>query len=121
MRTPQRGLSLIGLIIVAAVLAFVAIMGFKLLPTYVEYFTIKRVITDLGNGVEVRGGTPKDVMNAFDRRAQIDNISSIRGADLEVNKVGDGFEVRANYTVQVKLFGNVSACLDFDAESSKRR
>jgi hypothetical protein len=113
----QRGVSLMGLLIVSAVLVFVAIIGFKLLPTYVEYFTIKRVITDLGNGAEVRGGTVKDVQAAFDRRAQIDNISSINGSDLEVNKTGDGFEVRAAYSVRVPLFGNVNACIDFDASS----
>jgi Tfp pilus assembly major pilin PilA len=115
----QRGLSLIGMIIVAAVLGFVAIIGFKLLPTYIEYFTIKRVITDLGNGVEVRGGTPKDVQTAFERRATIDNISSIRGSDLEITKSGDGFEVRTAYTVRVPLFGNVNACIDFEAESRR--
>jgi hypothetical protein len=113
----QRGLSLIGLIIICAVLAFVAIMGFKLLPTYIEYFTVKRVITDLANGVEVRGGSVRDVQLAFDRRAQIDDIRSLRGTDLEITKQGDGFQVRAAYSVQVPLFGNVNACIDFDAEA----
>jgi hypothetical protein len=110
----QRGLSLIGLLIVSAVIVFVAIIGFKLLPSYIEYFTIKRVVTDLAYGTEVRGGSVRDVQKAFDRRAQIDSISSIRGTDLEVTKVGEGFEVRAAYTVQVPLFGNVNACIDFD-------
>ena len=115
----QRGLSLIGLLIVSAVLVFVAIIGFKLLPTYIEYYTIKRVITDLAHGSEVRGGTVGDVQKAFDRRAQIDNISSIRGSDLEVAKQGDGFEVHAAYTVEVPLFGNVNACINFDAAAGR--
>jgi hypothetical protein len=115
----QRGLSLIGLLIVSAVLVFVAIIGFKLLPSYIEYFTIKRVVSDLANGTEVRGGTVHDVQKAFDRRAQIDNISSVRGSDLEVAKQGEGFEVHVAYTVQVPLFANVNACIDFDAEGGR--
>ncbi len=116
----QRGLSLIGLIIIAAVLAFTAIIGFKLMPAYIEYFTIKRVIQDLAEGREVRGGSPRDVQAAFDRRAQIDNISSIKGSDLEVSKSGDGgFQVAAAYVVQVPLFGNVNACIDFTAEAGR--
>ena len=111
----QQGLSLIGLLIISAVLVFVAIIGFKLLPAYIEYFTIKRVVSDLAHGYEVRGGAPRDVMYAFDRRATIDNITSIRGSDLEVTKQGDGFEVVATYSVHVPLFGNLSACIDFVA------
>jgi hypothetical protein len=113
----QQGLSLIGLIIISAVLVFVAVIGFKLLPAYIEYFTIKRVVSDLAQGREVRGGAPRDVMNAFDRRAQIDNISSIRGSDLEVTKQGDGFAVVATYSVRVPLFGNLNACIDFEASA----
>ena len=59
----------------------------------------------------------KDVTSAFERRASIDNVSSISGADLEVTKVGDGFEIIANWTTRVPLFGNVSACIDFEAKS----
>jgi Tfp pilus assembly major pilin PilA len=116
----QRGVTLIGLIIVSAVVALFAIIGFKLLPSYIEYYTIKRVIADLANGTEVRGGSVRDVQSAFDRRAQIDNISSIRGSDLEVVKQGAGsFEVAAAYTVQVPLFGNLNACIDFSAEAGR--
>jgi hypothetical protein len=113
----QRGLSLIGLIIVAGVVAFVAIIGFKLLPSYIEYFTIQRVVRDLSRSPELRGGTLKDVKSAFDRRAQIDNINSIKSEDLEITKEGEGFSVTASYSVKVPLFGNVSACLDFEARN----
>jgi hypothetical protein len=108
-----------GLLIVSVVIALVAIIGFKLLPSYIEYFTIKRVVTDLAAGREVRGGAARDVMAAFDRRATIDDIKSIRGSDLEVVKQGDGFLISADYSVQVPLFGHLSACMDFRAEAGR--
>ena len=113
----QRGLTLTGLIITAAVVVFFALIGFKLLPSYIEYLTIERIVKDLGHSPELRGGQIKDVQAAFDRRAVIDNISSIRGTDLEVTKLGDGFEIRANWATRVPLFGNVNACLDFEAKN----
>ena len=118
MRT-QKGLSLIGLLMVSGVLVFVALIGFKLLPAYIEYFAIKKAVTDIAHGPETRGGQASDVKKFFDRRATIDNISSITGNDLEINKVGDGFEIIASYTVRVPLFGNVSACIDFVAEAAR--
>ena len=113
----QNGLSLIGLLLISAVLVFVALIGFKLLPVYIEYFAIKKAVTDLASGAETRGGQVADVKKFFDRRATIDNITSIAASDLEVNKTGTGFEIVAAYTVQVPLFANVSACIDFAAEA----
>jgi hypothetical protein len=119
MRT-QRGLSLIGLMLVSAVIVVVALIGFKVLPAYIEYLAIKKAVTEIARAPETRGGQVRDVQLAFDRRATIDDIKSITGQDLEVSKVGDGFEVIASYSVQVPLFGNVSACIDFVAEGGRR-
>ncbi|MCC7549438.1 MAG: DUF4845 domain-containing protein [Burkholderiales bacterium] len=112
----QQGLTITGFLIVSAVLVFVAIMGFRLAPSYIEYFTIKRVVNDIA--MESRGGSVRDVISAFNKRAQIDDIRSLRGNDLEVTKTGEGFEIRAEYSVLVPLFANVSAQIDFVAENT---
>ena len=112
----QQGLTITGLLIVSAVLVFVAIIGFRLAPSYIEYFTIKRVVNDIAQ--ENRDGSVKEVMSAFDRRAQIDDIRALRGRDLDVSKTGEGFEIRAEYSVLVPLFANVSAQIDFVAENT---
>jgi len=113
----QRGLSLIGLLITSAVIVFFCLVGFKLLPSYIEYWTVQRIVADLGRSAELRGGTIGNVQNAFDRRATIDNVTSIKGRDLEVNKVGDGFEIATNWSTRVPLFGNINACLDFEVKN----
>jgi hypothetical protein len=97
----------------------VALVGFKLLPSYIEYFTVQRIVRDLSHAADMRGGSIADVQRAFDRRAQIDNVNVIKGTDLEITKQGDRFEINAMYSVRVPLFANVSACLDFDATSGK--
>ena len=119
MRT-QRGLSLIGLLLVSALVVVVALIGFKVLPAYIEYLAVKKAVTDLAASPETRGGQVRDVQLAFDRRATIDDIRSITGTDLEITKVGDGFGIVATYSVQIPLFGNVSARIDFVAEGGRR-
>src|SRR5262245_15456189 len=113
----QRGLSLIGLLLICALLVVVCLIGFKLLPAYIEYFTIKRVITDIAVGNEVRGGTVRDASNAFTRRAQIDDITALKASDLEITKQGEGFSIIANYQRCVPLFSNISVCIDFEANA----
>ena len=113
----QRGLSLIGLLIVCALIAAAALIGFKLLPAYIEYFAVKRAITDIASGSELRGGSVRDASIAFTRRAQISDISSIKASDLEITKQGDGFSILANYQRCVPLFSNISICIDFEASA----
>ena len=113
----QRGISLIGLLITSAVIVFFVLIGFKLLPSYIEYFTVQRIISDIAHSPELRGGPIKEVQSAFQRRATIDNVVSISGNDLEVVKTSDGFEIVASWTNRVRLFGNVSACIDFETKS----
>jgi hypothetical protein len=108
----QRGLSLIGLLLISALIVVVALVGFKLLPAYIEYFTIKRVINDIAT--ESHGGTVRDATVAFMRRAQIDDITAIKASDLEIQKQGDGFTIMTAYQRCVPLFSNISVCIDFE-------
>jgi hypothetical protein len=111
----QRGLSLIGLLLISALIVVVALIGFKLLPAYIEYFTVKRVINDIAS--EAHGGTVRDASVAFTRRAQIDDITAIKASDLEITKQGEGFNIIANYQRCVPLFANISVCIDFEASA----
>ena len=113
----QRGISLIGLLITAGVVVFFALMGFKLMPSYIEYFTVKRIVADIVNSPEARGGSLRDVQAAFSRSAQIDNITSVTANDLEVSKTGEGLEIAVNWSTRVPLFGNLNACIDFEVKT----
>jgi hypothetical protein len=113
----QRGLSLIGLLITSGVLVFFALIGFKLMPSYLEYFTVRRIVGDIANSPEVRGGSLRDVQSAFARRAQIDNITSVSSNDLEVTKTGEGFSIAVSWAARVPLFGNLNACIDFEVKN----
>ena len=113
----QRGLSLIGLLITSSVVVFFVLVGFKLLPSYIEYWTIQRIVSDLGRSPELRGTSIASVQSAFDRRATIDNVNSVKGKDLEVSKVGEGFEIATNWSTRVPLFGNIYSCLDFEVKN----
>ena len=115
----QRGLTLISLLMVSAVIILFAIIGMKVLPAYIEYFTVKRTLQQLARSPDLRGASTRDIQGAFDKYAQIDDIKSVAGKDLAVEKRGDGFTVSVAYGTRVELFGNVSACIDFEASSGK--
>lgn len=113
----QRGLSLIGLILVGGILVFVAIIGMKVTPAYIEYFTIQKHLRELARSPD--SSTPKQMMEAFDKRAQIDDITAIVGKDLDISKVGNSVTVSAAYEKKVPLFANISVLIDFEATGGR--
>lgn len=104
-------LSLLVLIIV------VAIAGMKIVPAYIEYFTIKKAIAGMTQSGELRNASVAQVRQAFDRRTQIDDISSIGPSDLEITKEGTEVVVSFAYEKRIHLFNNISLLIDFSGSS----
>ena len=75
MRNRQRGVSIMGLILGSVVLIFVLLLGMKLFPPYLEYFTAKKHITQIAN--EQRAGTVGAVRQAWQLKTAIDDVSAI--------------------------------------------
>jgi hypothetical protein len=111
-RYGQQGLSLIGLLIVGALLAFVLLIGFRSVPAVTEYFAVKRIVIIVANEGD-GGATMTELRRSFDRRAQIDDIVSITGADLDIYKQGGKVVIDAKYERRVPIAGNVSLLFDF--------
>ncbi|MCL6646692.1 MAG: DUF4845 domain-containing protein [Dehalococcoidia bacterium] len=102
------------IVIVAALL-----LGFKIGPAYMEYYTIRGQLRAIAEDPGVNTGLRRDVEAAFVRRATMENIRSIGPEDIQIAKEGDQLVLSADYSVRVPLFGNLSACMDFHATSRR--
>jgi hypothetical protein len=118
-RADQQGMSLIGLLIVGSLLAFALLVVFRTVPAVTEYMAVQRIIkivAEEGNG----GASMTELRRSFDRRGQIDDVVSIRGADLDIYKQGGNVVIEADYERKVPVAGNVSLLLDFRASTVGR-
>jgi hypothetical protein len=115
----QHGLTITGFLVTAAILVVIALLGFQIAPAYMEYYSIQKQIRIVANEFQGAGIQRRPIENAFDRRANIENITAIQGKDIEVAKDGDKITLSAEYSVKVPLVGNLSACMDFNPSSDK--
>ena len=115
----QQGVTFVGMMFIAALIIFGAIIALKLVPAYIEYATVVQHLREIARSPEARGGSPREVQMLFSKRAQIDNIKAITANDIDVSREGDTVLLTASYETKVKLFGNLNACIDFEASSSK--
>ena len=100
LKSRQAGLSFIGLLFVAAVLASLGVLGAQAFPTVVEYQTVLKAAQKA-----TAGSTVAEVRQIFDKAAQIDDIKSITAKDLEVTKEGDKVVVKFPYNKEIHMFG----------------
>jgi len=118
MRNLQRGLTLGGLIVWLFILVVAALLGMKLVPAYMEYGTARNAIEAIAR--ERNASTPAEVRRAFESRAAIDDINTVKGSDLEITKQGGEMVIGFAYRKEVPLFANVGVYLDFAASSRGR-
>jgi Tfp pilus assembly protein FimT len=111
----QRGVSLSGLIMVLVILVVLGLFGLKVIPAYMEFRTAKNAIEAVAR--ERQGASINDIRRAFDARAQIDDINSVKAQDLEISKDGNEIVIAFAYRKDVPLFRNIGVYFDFAANS----
>jgi hypothetical protein len=115
LRKYQSGVSLGGLMIGAAILVVLALLGLKLAPSYIEFFQAKKAIVAIAQ--EKQGATVIDIRKAFDQRAAVDGVETVRGSDLEVTKDGAEVVISFGYRKDVPMFAGIGLYIDFQANS----
>jgi hypothetical protein len=117
MRNKQKGVSFLVVFLVFVLVALAAVGGMKIFPAYAEFQTVKKAINGVA-GSEGRTGSVIEIRKAFDRRANIDNITTVSGADLEISKDGGEVVISFAYSKKIPLFSNVFLVIEFAASTS---
>jgi hypothetical protein len=118
MKSTQRGISLMGLIIGLFILVLVALFAMKVIPSYMEYSSAKSAIQAISRDQQIN--TPLMVRNAFEARAQVDNITAIKASDLEITKEGNRMAISFAYRKEVPLNDNVGLYIDYTANTKEQ-
>jgi len=97
----QLGVSFIGFVVIAALAVAVFAIGGQSLPIVLEYKAAQKAAQKAAN----EGNTVPEVRAAFDRAAQIDDIHTITGKDLDITKINDRVVVGFAYERSIPLVG----------------
>jgi hypothetical protein len=115
-RGRQAGLGIISLIFVGLIIVALLIIGAKLVPAITEYLAIEKAVKQ----IRLDASTVPELRRAFDRYAQIDDIKSIAGKDLDITKESDKIVISYAYSYQIPIADNVRLVIDFSGATSGR-
>lgn len=111
----QRGITLMGFILVLAVVGVFAFVGFKLFPVYAEYYSAVSDLKASCKEPDAPKATLQDMRNKLDRRFNISYVSSINTIkDVKLVKTGDVKSINIKYEVRKPLIYNLDFVAKFD-------
>jgi len=115
MQHRQRGMTMLGILVLVVVVGAWVYAGIRMTPKYLEYMRIASTLEKVRDEFDANPGTTEFMLRkAVERHFDIEMVNVITSNDLEITKEGGTFTMRAAYEDTVPLAGNVSFLLEFD-------
>lgn len=115
-RSRQSGVTLIGFIFMAALIAGAGILTFRAVPIYNEYLTVQKILRSIEVSNEI---TPAQIRSQFDLKSSADYVYDIKSRDLDITKENGKVVISVAYQRTIPIAGNVSLLFDFEADNRK--
>jgi len=112
MKRTQRGVTMIGWIVLLIPVAIVVYTGIRLVPVYLNYTKISRAMTQLTQ--ELRSSdSQQTIYFALDKRLDIEQVDFPSVKDFQIRRDGQSWVVEVNYEDGAPLLSNVSITAKF--------
>ncbi len=121
MKRTQGGMTLVGFIIVLAVVGVFIYMGMKVIPMYSEYYAVKQALEGLSKEPDIAQTDPHKIKDLFFRRLYISYADTVKSEHVKIVRKDAGYVMTVSYEVRKPLIANLDVVGNFDAEKELRR
>lgn len=112
----ERGISLIGLIFVLAILGGIGLLAMQVVPTYIEY---RAILGAIERAKKDGGENIKEIQDSFNKSAEVGYITAIQGRDLLIVRENGQFEISFEYEKKIPLAGPTSLLMEYKGTTAK--
>jgi len=109
----QQGMSIIGFVLVLAMAIFVSYLGMRIVPLYMEYYS---VVSALNGVADERGSanlSPYDIKVKVLNRLYVSYSQNVKESHIKITR-SNGVRVRVKYEVRTPVIGNLDVVAGFD-------
>lgn len=116
----QRGVTLIGWVILLVPVAILGYVGIRLVPIYLNYMRVAHSVQQ--TAVEMKTDdiatlTPQLIRATLSKHFDIESIMFPDVKDVTVTRDGSSWIIEAKFEDSAPVFGNISMVVDFDTAS----
>lgn len=111
----QSGLTMITWIVLIAMIGFIGIFAFKLIPIYMDYSTINSALAGVAKSA-TPGESPAQLKSAIDNAFDINSVNVVKVDDIEIKPGTDGktLVMNLNYDARTNFIANVDLMVHFE-------
>ncbi len=115
MQHRQRGMTMLGILVIVVVVGAWVYAGIRMTPKYLEFMRVASTLEKVRDEFDSNPGTTEFMLRkAIERQFDIEMVEVVTSNDIEITKDGMMFTMRAAYDDTVPLVANVSFLLEFD-------
>ncbi|MGI3131518.1 MULTISPECIES: DUF4845 domain-containing protein [Halopseudomonas] len=116
MRHSQKGASFFGWLAVIALLVFGMVIAMKLVPIYMDHYSLRNIITTVNEDPSVKINSLRDLNSYIQKGMQLNSIRDIDAKEaIETTQSGqNAYTVVLKYEVRAPLLNTVDLLVHFD-------
>jgi hypothetical protein len=114
MRKSQRGVTVLGWMLLLIPIAIIGYAGIRAAPIYINYFRVVKVLEQTASEAKGEAVNATEVHRSIERRFDVEYVDRPDAKDIDVHREGDTWLAIAKYEEVAPLFGNVSLLIQFD-------
>ena len=115
MKRTQSGITLIGFILVLAVVGIFVFLGMKVIPMYSEYYSVKSALKGLADEDGIANEDPAKIQDLFFRRLYISYSENVKPEHVKIKRIDNGWQMDVNYEVRKPMIYNLDVVGKFSA------
>jgi len=110
----QKGMTMIGWLLVVMLVAVVALVAIKLIPVYLDGYKVYQSLESLKEDSSASGKSAGDLRKMVMKRLDINMVNDVKAENLTFTRKGNSTIVEVEYEARRQLFGNLYAVVVFN-------
>ena len=117
MKQKQRGMTMLGFLMVLCLVIFFAFCAMKIVPMYIEFYSVKQALKGLAEDQSLAGASKEKIREMYLRRLEMSYADHVKKMDARKFESGDGgVKMVVDYERRESLLANLDVVGKFHAE-----
>lgn len=114
-RKHQSGLTMITWIVLVGMIGFIGIFAFKLIPIYMDFYTINSALTSVAKDAK-QGESPAQIKSAISNIFDVNSVNTVQVDDIALKPEpdGKGLIMNLDYDARTNFVANVDLVVHFE-------
>ena len=112
-RSRQRGITFLGLLILATLVGIVGLAGIKIVPMYIMDLKLSKALEGISEDLNGKEVSPQSIQYALAKRFSVEDVNLPKDS-IKVAPSKNGFAVRIQYENRASYLGDVWLMVIFD-------